>query len=136
MKKNILKTTPKAETAGQRNNCTLWKMKKALRFFPALLLLAMVTITMVSCSSDENCYSGIVAQADNSYYCVRISKCPEENTREPLIGSLVTFSKENINYDYQEGDEISFIIKKCERIRPEGYTTGTFEYFCVVEPCK
>ena len=52
MKKNILKTTPKAETAGQRNNRTLWKMKKALRFLPALLFLVM-TVAVMSCSDDE-----------------------------------------------------------------------------------
>ena len=53
MKKNILKTTPKAKTADQRSNRTLWKMKKALHFLPALLFLAMAA-AVTSCSDDED----------------------------------------------------------------------------------
>ena len=52
MKKNILKTTPKAETAGQRNNSTLWK-KKVFCFLPTLLILA-ATFSFSSCSDDKD----------------------------------------------------------------------------------
>ena len=109
-------------------------MKKIFYCFSALLL----PVGLAACGSDEEtCYSGIILDAAQTSFVVRVLHSPEENTITPQVGSLVIFPKENISLEYKEGDEISFIIKKFEKIIPEGITTGfPFEYSCIVEPCK
>ena len=116
------------------------KMKKsALRLFWVMISACLLLpVGMTACSSDEEtCYSGIILDAGQTSFVVRVLHSPEENTITPQVGSLVIFPKENISLEYKEGDEISFIIKKFEKIIPEGITTGfPFKYSCIVEPCK
>ena len=123
-------------------------MKQRQRFepwrqllFSALLLLAM-GMAVTACSSEDkyentSCYSGKIAFIENNYYYVWIHYSPEKNTTFPKIGSMVFFPKENLSREYYEGDEISFIIRKCEKVISDEFTTGfPFIYSCVVEPCQ
>lgn len=97
---------------------------------------------MTACSSDENdkdatYYSGKIAYIEDNFYYVWIHYSPKENTTSPQIGSMVFFPKENLSREYHEGDEIFFIIRKFEKVIPEGFTTGfPFVYSCIVEPYK
>ena len=114
------------------------KKKSALRLFLVMISACLLPVGLAACGSDEEtCYSGIILDAGQTSFVVRVLHSPEENTITPQVGSLVIFPKENISLEYKEGDEISFIIKKFEKIIPKGITTGfPFEYSCIVEPCK
>lgn len=121
-------------------------MKKRLEPWRQLLFSALILLTismaMTACSSDENdkdatYYSGKIAYIEDNFYYVWIHYSPKENTTSPQIGSMVFFPKENLSREYHEGDEIFFIIRKFEKVIPEGFTTGfPFVYSCIVEPYK
>ena len=67
---------------------------------------------------------------------VMIVEAPEDFSR---IGppSLLIFPEGNLSGIFEEGDEISFVIKKYEEVRPDGFSTGwPPTYRCTVKPCK
>ena len=83
------------------------KKKSALRLFLAMTFTCLLLpVGLVACGSDEEtCYSGIILDAAQTSFVVRVLHSPEENTITPQVGSLVIFPKENISLEYKEGDE-------------------------------
>ena len=100
------------------------------------LLLFLIVLCFVGCHHEEACFLGRVEQKENNNYFVRVVEAPEDFSR---IGppSLLIFPEGNLSGIFEEGDEISFVIKKYEEVRPDGFSTGwPPTYRCTVKPCK
>ena len=77
------------------------------------LLLFLMVLCFVGCHHEEACFLGRVEQ------------------------TLLIFPEGNLSGIFEEGDEISFVIKKYEEVRPDGFSTGwPPTYRCTVKPCK
>ena len=89
------------------------------------LLLFLMVLCFVGCHHEEACFLGRVEQKENNDFS--------------RIGppSLLIFPEGNLSGIFEEGDEISFVIKKYEEVRPDGFSTGwPPTYRCTVKPCK